>query len=435
MRLLKENTAHIVPLYQVLAANNNASGSNRSWQSGSRLRKAEAAVPEKYGFMTELFTKFEDDIAVLTDPIEMLELLKQALRKVIPVKEAALFNFDTSGASLHPYKLIPAAEYVVSVNRYWKEGILDDMFETRETVVFPMLSAYNQNGASLNAIIIPQFDGSRRAGVFAIFTPIRKDFLGKFEKDALKMIARAGLTKIEINTLRDKLNHSYSEIQTYQAKLSNDFRLSAVGEMTGGILEDIGTPLQVIVSAADLISDDEGNASISGRIKNQVSKIQQTIRRLVKFAELNQKNITILPCNLNDIINDYHQLVRTSLDNLGIECVLNLEDTLPPVLSHSNYIYQILANVFGLVKSFLRESGGIVLQTSVDDEAVMVRIINTANLEALASKEKSRLKIENLNFRIITNLMNKHEGTCTIESAGQDGSTIMLRFPIRRKLR
>lgn len=435
MRLLKENTAHIVPLYQVLSANNNAAGTGRSWQSGTRLRKADVAVPEKYGFMTELFVKFEDDIAHLTDPIEMLELLKQTLRKVIPVKEAALFNFDNTGGSLYPYKLIPGAEYVATVNRYWKEGILDEMFESRECVIYPMLSEYKQNGPALNALLLPQFDGAKRTGIFAIFTPIRKEFLGKFEKDAMKMIARAGLNKVEIHTLREKLNVSYSELQTYQAKLSNDFRLSAVGEMTGGILEDIGTPLQVIVSAADLISDDDSNVSIANRIKSQVSKIQQTIRRLVKFAELNQKNITILPCNLNEIIKDYFQLVKTSLENLGIECALNLEENLPPVLSHNNYIYQILANVFGLVKSFLQESGGIVLQTGTDDEAVIVRIINTANLESLAAKEKNRLKTENLNLRIINNLMNKHEGTCTIESAGQDGSTIMLRFPIRRKLR
>lgn len=433
MRLLKENTAHIVPFYQVLTGQQETP-QQRSWKSGRQLRKLDSAVPEKFAFMTETFIQFEEEAALLTDPIELLELLKQSIKKIIPLKESALFYFDATQTNLLPYKLIPAPEFVSAVNRYWKEGVLQQVFEERKPAVFPLLSEYSRSGSSLQTITFPVFDGHKETGLYVIFTPIQKENLGKFERDSVRLLVQSGLNKLENVTIKEKLNTSYAEIQTYQAKLSNDFRLAAIGEMTGGILEDIGTPLQVIVSAADLISDDD-NAPIAQRIKNQVNKIQQTIRRLVKFAELNQKNVAILPCNLNDIIVEYHQLVKTSLENLGVECVLDLDKNLPPVLSHNNYIYQILANVFGMIKSFMRESGGIILQTGTDNEAVIVRIVNSANLFEIMDKSGKQMKIENLNLRIITNLMKKHEGTCTIDAGDMDSSIITLRFPIRRKLR
>ena len=166
-------------------------------------------------------------------------------------------------------------------------------------------------------------------------------------------------------------------LQTYQAKLSNDFRLSAIGEMTEGIVEDIVTPLQVISSNVDILKNDtEKNIELT-QIKSQIKKINSVIGRLVKFADVNQKDVKIQPCNINSIIKDYFHLVKSTLENANLEYILDFEDDLPPVLSHPNYIYQLLTNIFSFIKSYKTKKGGIIIQSRFKDDNIVLRVIST----------------------------------------------------------
>ena len=74
----------------------------------------------------------------------------------------------------------------------------------------------------------------------------------------------------------------------------------------------------------------------------------------------------------------------------------------------------------------------LIIPISISD-SVLLKVITTANLKDLSrSKIKSGLDI---NYKIIKNLMKKHEGDFIIESFDESGSAIMLSFPLRRKIR
>jgi signal transduction histidine kinase len=160
------------------------------------------------------------------------------------------------------------------------------------------------------------------------------------------------------------------------------------------------------------------------------------IGRLAKFASLNDQSIKINSIDINKIVSDFAALIKSSLDQINFECALDLEENLPPILSHANYINQLLINSFGIVKAYGNEGGGAVIQTRFNNDSVFLKIISTAIIEMRKEDDKYFLKKAlNLNVKIIESLMRKHEGEFKIENLGMEGSIIILKFPLIRKLR
>ena len=263
-------------------------------------------------------------------------------------------------------------------------------------------------------------------------TRINKQNFSEYDKHFINTILSLSLSKVDKLILKNKLNSTYEELQTYQAKLSNDFRLAAIGELTEGIVEDITNPLQVILSHVDLISEESILPEIQ-KVKAQVKKINNLVNRLTKFSSINQKNVQIQPCNLNNILNDYYELIKSTLDNVGMELVLDLEEKVPQILKQQNYIYQILTNIFGLIKKSNFDSGGILIQTRFKNDDLVLKIITTNTLEAFDSDKMVDKKFD-LNVKIVDNLMKKHEGKFIVEVFEQGGSIITCRFPLKRKV-
>lgn len=436
MRLHKENTTMYQPFYkslQDLAAEEETPRPGVSFfnYSGSKSN----VLLEKYSHMFQNLISFEKDTEKSGGLKEITDKLNVALKRILPVKDASLLFFDEAF-----HKLIPAdknldSEVVKVMNHYYREGILNIIYETGKPVVVPELASYNSDGPKLSYILFPILENGRRQGLLSILSSITQSKLSDLDKQIIQILLNTSLAKINKFRFKEKLYTTYEELQTYQAKLSNDFRLSAIGEMTEGIVEDIITPLQVIMSRVDLLDVDQDQEPEIKAIKTQIGKVNSVINRLVKFASVNQKNIKIHPCKVNEVVTEYYSLVKSTLENLNIECVLDFEENVPPILSHPNYVFQLLTNVIGLIKSENKNNGGIIIQTRYKSDNIIIKVVTTSRLKSYAKNYKAKGISSDLNVRIIDNLMNKHEGDFTIESFDNSGAAITLKFPLRRRIR
>lgn len=255
------------------------------------------------------------------------------------------------------------------------------------------------------------------------------------DKQTIQMLLNLSLAKINKIILKNKLKVTYEDLQTYQAKLSNDFRLAAIGELTQGIIEDLLSPMQVIMSNVEFLNTSPGQEEEVKLIKSQIKKINSSVKRLIKFASVNQQSNKIHPIKLNDIVAEYYTLVKSTLDNVNLECVLDFENNIPSILSHPNYIFQLLTNVIGLIKNRSNAKGGIIIQTRFANDSIILKVVTTASLKTNSSKDNFINNPTELNIRIIENLMKKHEGEFNISSYHNTGSAVTLKFPLRRKIR
>ncbi len=389
---------------------------------------SESAVENRF---IPVFNRFSAKISVIKDEQEIAELFSSTIKQVLPADEVEIFLLNKTQSLFEAVNGNCDQSLLRFINSAYKEGIIDWIFETGKPKIIPELSSYKLNERKFNYVLFPVSENNEQKGILLILTSLQK--LNEESKDyqLIKSVLNTVLTKLELLRTKKDLISTYKEMQVYQSKLSNDFKLSAIGELTSGIVEDILSPLQVIMSNTDYlrkgINGEDG--AMLDNIKSQVKKVENVINRLVKFADVSDEQTKILPCNLNELITEYINVVQSSLKAKNVECILDLEKNIPPILSHPDYISQILTNVFSLLNTSSGEESGILLQTKYTQDNLVVRIITTVFIPGFNKAE------QNVEFQILSNLMKKHEGRIDVSSDQVKGSAFILNFPLKRKMR
>jgi K+-sensing histidine kinase KdpD len=451
LRVIKQNTLRYESFYKSLPYLNGTKTADKSAgliESGygssmtSQLNKLKSLFENLFSFQQKI-NDFEDIKSISLE-------LEDAVKRIIPCKEANLFLFDDD-------RFCPlnasASEYSINfINNIHKEGIIDWVFESKNPQIIPDLKLYNIKGSKLNYIIFPMMHNpsDKKKGMLTLLSSLASLPDESIESRMIQLIGSSVFSRIDSIKKAAELKAAYQDQQIYQSKLLNDYKLSAVGELTNGIVEEILSPLQVIMSQVDFLSKENSEivSTEANVIKEQVKKVESIANRLIKFASINNENIKIHPCDLNKLIKDYHNLFSSTLKNINYECFLDLDDNLPPVLSHPNFIYQILTNVFSFINSsavsdetikpdyFMnqespqgKKGGGILVQTRYRNKLINVRIVFTDQIKS------NNEDLTQYNLRIIDNLMKKHEGEMKFLSNELNGSVVVLTFPLQRKIR
>ena len=112
-------------------------------------------------------------------------------------------------------------------------------------------------------------------------------------------------------------------------------------------------------------------------INQQVKKVKSIINNLLKFAGNNDAKSKVQPCNINELIKEFYELTYSSLNNDKYECITDLEENLPPVITQPNSIYQLLTNILSIIRAGKGNEGGILIQTKYRDEKVEIRFLTT----------------------------------------------------------
>ncbi len=427
MKVHKENTARYPTLLEAMGRVTHAPERNENDFFGS-FENNPVILAQKYSHIIQNLILFEKECETVNSIDGIIDKLKNSIRRIVPYKAADVFFFSDSKGELKPLSSFFSEELHETVNHYYKEGILSIVFERKTPALVPDLKTYSEKGSDYNYLFFPIIVDKIDKGVFAIKSTVARENYTEIEERIVSILLNSAINKLEKLIIRNRLNKAYEELQIYQGKLSNEFRLAAIGELAEGILEEITSPLQVIISLVDLLELEDTNSVEIAKIKTQVNKIDKVVKRLVRFTNLNHKNIPLMPININRAIRDYYNLVESTLKNANIECALDLQEDIPSILSHPTYIHQILTNLFGLVKRERGRTNGIVIQTRSKDSDIVLRFVTSVRLAEKFSEK-------NLNYRIVQNLVKKHEGESILEDTLDSGSVIVLRFPLIRKIR
>ena len=435
MRLIKENTAEYESFHKSLQYFTKNSATNGDLRLISfENHRINTTLLEKYSFFVQNLFAFQNKVKSSGSVKEIHTITQEFVKRIIFAKEVEIFLFTDSQRSLVPINQNAPANLLSSVNKAYKDGILDWIFETKKPTIIPDLSTYTINGSKINQILFPVYDAKSNYGLLSILTPVSKILDESLENRAIQIVLSIIVPLIITLKQRQTINKLYQEIQVYQSKLNNDFETYAIGEMAEGILEDIGEPLQVILSYADLLENEftEVDKTVPQTIKKQVQKVTELSNRLSKFSGLNkpQRSMT-QPCDINRIIKDFKNVVDSTLRNLGLECELDLEENIPPVLSDQNEVKQLLTSIFSLIKKAAKSGGAIVINTKYLKEKIVLSVFTTEQIPGIMTPDEQS---SNVTVNLINELMKKNEGNAEFNSLPLKGTIIHLIFPLKRKL-
>ncbi len=381
--------------------------------------------------------EFEKTISGLKSRDLILHQFEALLKRLTRCSEFSFFIQIENKFS--PYLTAASERTSFFIDNLFSADSLKRFFAAGITKVFRDSFINNIDGSRSSYLVSPVLNEDAERKLFVMQIPASagkpwNHYPNNYEEiHIIQLCLQITLSKIEFLSKQDELNKSLSEMQAYQSKLANDYKLSAIGELTSGIVEEILSPLQVIGSAAEFLrGEDEACNDAVDTINNQVRKVKNAINSLVRFAGNNDAKFKVQPCQVNELIREFYSVVVSSLKNDNYECILDLEENLPPVLSQSNAIQQILTNIFTLLRKSKSGGGGIFIQTKFKDENVIVRLLTTDFIEELSSGTIKQTS--DVSLKIVNNIITKHEGSLFVDSNKSKGTIFILTFPIKRRI-
>ncbi len=435
MRLIKERTSEYESFHkslQYFTKKSEVKGDLRLINFEAQNTRSD--LLEKYSFFINNLSAFHKKIQKTKNISELNLLFQEYVKRILNAKEVEVFLFVDSQRHLIPISRNAASLHVNTVNKIYKDGILDWVFESRKPTIIPDLNSDTINGSKLNQFIFPIYYTDTNYGLVSIMTSLSKISEDSLESNSINVLLGIIIPMIISFRQKESINKLYHELQIYQSKMQNDFDVYAIGELAEGILEEIGEPLQVIMSLTDMLETENKkiDKQVTSNIKNQIKKVSELTNRLSKFSELNKPKLQkAQSCNLNKLVREFKNIINTSLQNLGLECELDLEENIPPILGDPKEIKQLLTSVFSLLKSASNKGGAFIIQTKYVKEQIVVSVFTTEQIESLSDYTDNRT---NVNINFIKEIMKRSEGSAEFNSLPLKGTIIHLVFPLKRKL-
>ena len=429
MRLIKANTGKYDSFHKSLKT---ISGLESS-KIFSNSESGNSNENHKYYYVFQNLKNFENLVSSAQDYETLTDALSRGLKRLIPLKELTIFLLDSKNYKLDPITDTYSSLIYKTTNDYYSQGVFDIIFESKNTILLPPL---DRVGEKINFLVFPLINAEKRIGVLVISTSATKINEHSTEFISAQMLINISTTKIENLKLKNSLKENHSELQTYQAKIQNDYKLSALGELTDGVMTDINDALQIITSYSDFMKTEDSNNYHIDKINSQVFRIKELITQLNKFSNINIVPSKLESTSVNKLIEEFFSLSKSTLTTLNIESLLDLEKNIPPILTHTNLFNQILTNYFGLLKESSRDGGGVLVQTRYQDETIIIKILATTYIEVFSTYSSQELdNVNNTNLRMIVNFVKKNEGTVKVTANAKSGSTMLIELPLKRRVR
>jgi PAS domain S-box-containing protein len=169
------------------------------------------------------------------------------------------------------------------------------------------------------------------------------------------------------------LQQAYDDLRTSQQQIMQQERLRALGQMASGIAHDINNAISPVALYTEALLERE---PLSDRARSQLEIIQravddiaQTVARMGEFYRLREPQLTLIPVDLNKLVNQVIDLTRARWSDMAqqrgaaIEMRPELDPALPLVAAVESQIRDALVNLIFNAVDAMPEGGPLIVRT------------------------------------------------------------------------
>lgn len=227
-----------------------------------------------------------------------------------------------------------------------------------------------------------------------------------------------------------------------QEQLERQGRLTAMGELAGGIAHEIRNPLNAINIIAQRFQtefqareDEEEFKQLNRTIRSEVERVNNIIRQFLDFARPPQ--LLLERANMAVLLQKSIDVIHSQAKQKNVTLTLLIEDDLPVRADHEK-IHQVLLNLLQNALDAVKPGGEIKCIACRRDQMVFVSIADNGT----GIPEELQSKIFNLYFTtksegtglglsIVHQIISEHRGEISVTSTEGSGTTISIRIPTR----
>ncbi|TGE34551.1 PAS domain-containing sensor histidine kinase [Desulfosporosinus sp. Sb-LF] len=229
------------------------------------------------------------------------------------------------------------------------------------------------------------------------------------------------------------------KIKKQEYEIAQLDRLSIVGEMAATLAHEIRNPMTVVMGYCQLMSQNFEGKSLERfqLIINEIKSINQVIENFLPLAR--NKGIVMKDHSINDLITSEYPLFYAACVNKGIRIILDLSDCLPNVIIDIGEIKQVIFNIVRNATDSMDYSGTLRISTWVDHQTNQAILCITDTGSGINEEDLGKIfnpfyttKTDGtgLGLGVCKRIMQRHNGSITVNSKVGIGTTVQIAFPI-----
>ena len=233
-----------------------------------------------------------------------------------------------------------------------------------------------------------------------------------------------------------------TDFKSMQEQLRKTERIAELGTLASGMAHEIGTPMNVILGRAEYLlqrTADEGMKKGLATIVTQIERITKVMNQLLVFARRKQPDRQVV--DLGEIVEDSLEMFQERMTHNRITVEKAIEGNLPSIYADRDQLVQVLINLVTNSLHAVPEGGRLRLSLAREGSHVCLGVSDTGHgmPEEIRSKvfepfftTKDFGKGTGLGLTVVKGIVEEHDGTITVESVVDKGTTFWIRLPVDR---
>jgi len=245
-------------------------------------------------------------------------------------------------------------------------------------------------------------------------------------------------------TLEKKVEERTKELREMQAHLIQSEKLASLGKLAAGVAHEINNPLGGILIYSHLILEDLNKESPYysnlRKIVKETSRCKEIVKGLLEFARPKEPETSIV--NINDVVEKSLSIIETKTLFQNIKIKKKYSSSLPKITADSAQLQQVFINMIINAAEAMEGNGSLTIETGINDSGkqIIIRFQDTG--PGIPEEVKNRLfepffttkevgKGTGLGLAICYSFIRKHNGTIEVKSKLNQGSTFIVKLPIK----
>lgn len=251
----------------------------------------------------------------------------------------------------------------------------------------------------------------------------------------------------ELDAEREKLDRLSQEAVSYRKQVTQDSREAAgileVGQMTAGIVHDLGTPISIILGSARLVSMEEdlperGKSDIK-RIIDAALLCKNIISNTLSIAKGDKYPLE--PLDLRDPLDSAISIASPLLSEKKVALTKHMADKMPKINGNFTYLERLFLNLIFNAMGALPGGGQILLtiKPSKDGQTLTAMVEDSGKGfpdTILQNGPKTFLSTKKpgegtgLGLVVCQRIVHNHQGSIEFSNREKGGARISITFPV-----
>lgn len=242
-----------------------------------------------------------------------------------------------------------------------------------------------------------------------------------------------------VQSLKQNLKDEYEAKQRLEQDLARLDRLHTVGEMAAAMAHEIRNPMTVVMGYTQMMAQQaQGEERESFHII--IEELRNVNQILEDFLSISREREMAREFHqLNDVLQSVYPLIYAECVATGINLEMRLSEGLPPLRMDSREVRQLVLNLIRNAVEAMGDNGTITISTSSGEEDRCVCLSIRDNGPGIPQEILPKIfdpfyttkeRGTGLGLSICKSIVDRHEGTISVESAEGRGTSFVICFPV-----